>query len=91
MNYIFVDKQHIKKEKEKVRAAKKSSWWNQKCASGLCFYCGKKFPMKELTMDHIVPLARGGTTTPGNVVPSCLSCNKNKGVDTPVDLYFNDK
>lgn len=88
MNYIFVDSEHIKKEKAKVRAAKKSRWWQQKCASGLCYYCGKKFPAKELTLDHIVPLARGGTTTPGNVVPACLSCNKNKGVDTPVDLFF---
>lgn len=91
MNYIFADSAHIKKEKAKVRAAKKSNWWNEKCMSGLCAYCGKKFSPKDLTLDHIVPLARGGTTTPGNVVAACLSCNKNKGVDTPVDLYFKSK
>ena len=91
MTYIFADTDHIKKEKAKVRAAKKSRWWQQKCASGLCYYCGKKFPIKELTLDHIVPLARGGTTTPGNVVAACRSCNKDKGVDTPVDLYFKSK
>lgn len=91
MTYEFVDEIHIKKEKAKVGAAKKSHWWQQKCARGECYYCGKKFPFKELTLDHIVPLARGGTTTPGNVVPACRACNKNKGVDTPVDLYFNNK
>ncbi|KAB8031797.1 HNH endonuclease [Fluviispira multicolorata] len=87
-SYIFADEEHIKREKAKVKAAKKSRWWQQKCAPGLCAYCGKKFPIKELTLDHIVPLARGGTTAPGNVVPACRECNKNKGVDTPVDLIF---
>ena len=88
MTYTFADKNHSKKEKVKTRAAKKSRWWQQKCSSGLCYYCGKKFAPKELTLDHIVPVARGGTTTPGNVVAACRACNKNKGVDTPVDLYF---
>jgi 5-methylcytosine-specific restriction enzyme A len=87
-SYEFADEEHIRKEKIKVKAAKKSRWWQQKCSTGLCYYCGKKFLFKELTLDHIVPLARFGTTSPGNVVPSCRECNKNKGVDTPVDLLF---
>lgn len=86
--YQFADEEHIKREKLKVKAAKKSRWWQQKCSSGLCYYCKKKFPVNKLTLDHIVPLARFGTTTPGNVVPACLECNKKKGVDTPVDLIF---
>lgn len=84
-SYIFASEEHIGRERAKVREAKKSRWWQQKTASGLCFYCGKKFAFKELTMDHVVPLARGGTTTAGNVVPACRPCNKNKGVDTPID------
>lgn len=88
--YIFSDSSHIKKEKAKVKVAKKSRWWQQKCAAGICHYCNKKFAINSLTLDHVVPLARGGTTTPGNVVPSCKECNKNKGVDTPVDLIFKD-
>ncbi len=87
--YFFVDEQHIKIEKSKVRMAKKSRWWQQKCAPGLCHYCGKKFAVKELTLDHIVPLARGGKTKPGNVVPSCRDCNQAKGVDTPVDIILS--
>lgn len=87
--YIFVDEAHIKKEKAKVKAAKKSRWWQQKCAGGTCYYCKRSFAFKQLTMDHIVPLARGGETKPGNVVPSCLECNRAKGVDTPADIIFS--
>jgi len=86
--YLFADAEHIKREKNKVQHAKKSRWWQQKCSSSTCYYCNNKFPFRELTMDHIVPLARGGTTTPGNVVPACQECNKRKGVDTPVDMLL---
>ena len=33
---------------------------------------------KALTMDHIVPLGRGGTSVRGNVAPSCKDCNTRK-------------
>jgi hypothetical protein len=35
-------------------------------------------PAGELTMDHVVPLARGGKSTKGNVVPACKPCNNKK-------------
>ncbi|MEN9826806.1 MAG: hypothetical protein RI953_2551, partial [Pseudomonadota bacterium] len=79
-SYLFADDDHIRRERAKVREAKKSRWWQQKTANGLCHYCGRKFTFKELTMDHIVPIARGGTTSPGNVVPCCADCNKKKSV-----------
>jgi 5-methylcytosine-specific restriction protein A len=88
---FFSDVSHRKKEKNKARNIKKMRWWQQKCAERKCYYCKEIFSYEELTVDHIVPLARGGTTTPGNVVPACLSCNKNKGMDTPVDLYFKSQ
>lgn len=84
-SYLFADDEHVRRERAKVREAKKSRWWQQKTADGLCYYCKKKFAFKDLTLDHIVPLARGGTTSPGNVVPACKECNKQKSVDTPVD------
>lgn len=40
-----------------------------------CFYCGTA---SQITMDHIVPLSRGGRHTIGNVIPACLSCNSSK-------------
>lgn len=89
-SYLFADEEHIRRERAKVREAKKSRWWQQKTAGGLCHYCGRKFTFKELTMDHVVPIARGGTTSPGNVVPCCADCNKKKSVDTPVDTLLHD-
>ena len=44
-------------------------------ANGCCSYCGEK---SKLTLDHVVPLSRGGTNTIGNVVPACQSCNSSK-------------
>lgn len=41
-----------------------------------CAYCGKK--SKGLTVDHIVPLIRGGTNTIDNIVPACGACNSSK-------------
>ena len=87
--YEFADESHIKIEKSKVKAAKKSRWWQQKTSKGICHYCARKFAFKDLTLDHIVPLARGGTTSPGNVVPACRECNKNKGVDTHLDIAIS--
>lgn len=46
-----------------------------------CAYCGKK--PRTLTQDHVIPLVRGGGTTPDNIVPACRSCNSHKGVGAP--------
>lgn len=88
--YFALDPAHtdparVRKEREKAQKLKKSQWWKQKLAAGLCHYCNRKFKAAELTMDHVVPIARGGTSTPGNVVPACKSCNQDKKLSTPVD------
>ncbi len=36
-------------------------------------------------MDHVVPIARGGSSTEGNVVPACLDCNRKKKLSTPAE------
>lgn len=43
---------------------------------GACAYCGAQ--NVKLTMDHVVPLAKGGAHSPGNVVPACGPCNSAK-------------
>lgn len=68
----------IRRERSKARQLRKSQWWKRKIAKGLCFYCGLRFPPAELTMDHIVPVYRGGKSVKGNVVPSCKACNTRK-------------
>ncbi len=44
-----------------------------------CQYCGRKFPTAELSLDHVVPVSRGGKSTWINVVCACLKCNVRKG------------
>jgi 5-methylcytosine-specific restriction endonuclease McrA len=48
-----------------------------------CQYCGRSFPQRELNLDHVVPLSRGGTSCWENVVCACLACNSRKGNRTP--------
>jgi 5-methylcytosine-specific restriction endonuclease McrA len=68
----------IKRERAKARELRQSQWWKRKRASGICHYCGAHFPPRELTMDHLVPLIRGGRSTKGNLVPACKGCNAKK-------------
>ena len=86
---VIADKKHIEREKTKARELKKSNWWKEKVTDGVCHYCGKKCPPEELTMDHIIPIARGGKSTKGNIVVCCFECNQNKGLDTPVDMILD--
>lgn len=50
-----------------------------------CQYCGVRQSPTKLTIDHVVPRARGGKTEWTNVVTSCLSCNADKGDRTPAE------
>jgi len=44
-----------------------------------CQYCHKDLTSKECTIDHVVPVSKGGKTVWHNVVTACYSCNNNKG------------
>ncbi len=70
--------EHIKREKAKARKLRKTKWWRKKIAKGICYYCGRKVPPQELTMDHKIPLSRGGTSDRFNIVPACKECNNKK-------------
>ena len=48
-----------------------------------CQYCGRKFIMSELSLDHVVPRSQGGGTTWENIVCACVECNVRKGGRTP--------
>ena len=48
-----------------------------------CLYCGEHFSSSELTRDHVIPAAHGGTDVWKNVVTSCKPCNQRKGCQTP--------
>ena len=80
-----IGEEEIRRERAKARGLRKTQWWKRKCAVGICYYCGKKVYPRELTMDHIVPLIRGGKTTKGNLVPVCKGCNNKKKHMLPLE------
>jgi 5-methylcytosine-specific restriction endonuclease McrA len=58
--------------------------------SWTCQYCGRT---SHLTVDHVVPRSRGGTSIWENIVTSCAPCNRRKGNRTPreVDMHPRHK
>ncbi len=48
-----------------------------------CQYCGKRPPLRELNIDHVVPRSRGGDDSWENLVTACRTCNLRKGWKTP--------
>ncbi len=80
-----LDDATLRAERAKARDLRKTRWWQQKTSSGLCHYCGKKVSYKHITMDHLIPLARGGRSTKGNLVPSCKKCNSLKKSMLPLE------
>jgi len=51
-----------------------------------CVYCGSK--RKKLTIDHWIPLSRGGTNYIENIVPACVGCNLRKHVRRGDEFQF---
>jgi len=81
----------IRPERVRARKAKSartypSKWlrdiWREQ--HGNCFYC--KLRMEYMTIDHKVPLSRGGKTERRNVVGACEPCNTAKGSLMPEDF-----
>ena len=44
-----------------------------------CQYCSVVLPSSELTLDHVIPRSRGGSSTWENLVACCHGCNRRKG------------
>jgi len=87
---IQKDEKHVAREREKARALRRSGWWKQQLDIGICHYCGKRVGGDALTLDHVVPVARGGCSNKGNVVPACQDCNQKKKYLTPAEQILAD-
>ena len=84
-----VDESVVRAERSKAREIRESSWWRQQLGKGVCYHCEKKFARGELTMDHLIPLSRGGRSTKKNIVVSCKECNSRKKNLTVAELRLS--
>jgi 5-methylcytosine-specific restriction endonuclease McrA len=83
--YAPIDPDALKRARARARALRDTPWWKRRIATGICYYCRRQVGRLQLTMDHIVPLARGGKSIRGNVVPCCGDCNTRKKSMLPVE------
>ncbi|MGD2127198.1 MAG: HNH endonuclease signature motif containing protein [Desulfobacteraceae bacterium] len=85
LEHTIVSEEEIKREKEKARRLRQSAWWMRRIQKGVCHYCHGKVGKGRLTMDHVVPLSRGGKSSRGNIVPACKECNNKKKYLLPIE------
>ncbi len=76
------------REKSKARDLRNSQWWKNRVAEGKCHHCGIAVHPSELTMDHLLPISRGGKSVRSNVVPSCKKCNSERKNFMPAELIL---
>ena len=84
------DPQHMHREREKARQLRKTDWWRAQLQKGVCHYCGQQVGAENLTMDQVIPVARGGKSVRSNCVPCCKECNNKKKAYTPVEKILDD-
>ena len=53
-----------------------------------CVYCGS---IENLSKDHIIPISKGGTQDPKNLIGACRSCNSSKHASFFIDWYGKNK
>lgn len=87
MDYFVMEisELEMRRERDKSRELRRSRWWKNLISLGFCHYCGEKFLSENLTMDHLVPVSRGGKASRNNVVPACKECNNRKKYLLPME------
>jgi 5-methylcytosine-specific restriction endonuclease McrA len=73
-----VDDDALRREKARARELRQTPWWRRRIAAGRCHYCRREVGAKALTLDHVVPLVRGGRSIRANMVAACKECNNKK-------------
>ena len=76
---------HFEYEMRPKKRSEKPDWYRDWFFSrhmGRCFFCRRKIPRMQSTLDHLVPLTRMGPDEGENLVLACSWCNKDKGTMT---------
>ena len=69
---------------DRKRAVKRAA---MRDCSRRCVYCASALDLDSATLDHVYPLAHGGTHAPGNLVSACGPCNRLKGDMLPHEFF----
>lgn len=51
-----------------------------------CPYCKEVIQLKDISLDHVIPLSRGGKAHMSNLQPTCFKCNRTKGALTGTEF-----
>jgi 5-methylcytosine-specific restriction endonuclease McrA len=68
------------RQRRKIRFTRRNLFERDACT---CQYCGVKLPVRELTLDHVVPRCHGGRSTWENLAVACVKCNSRKANRMP--------
>lgn len=72
---VIMMREYIK-QKTEVRFSKSNLYLRDQYT---CLYCEQPVAKMHLTMDHVLPISRGGTTCWENIATACNDCNSRKG------------
>jgi|ERR1051326_714258 5-methylcytosine-specific restriction endonuclease McrA len=53
-----------------------------------CYMCHRKVGYRELVIDHVIPITRGGSHSEGNMKVACPACNSRKGNKLPEECEW---
>lgn len=75
---------HVRRSKDTVTLSAYD--WHDTCKAFdfCCAYCGAE---TKLTVEHVVPVSKGGRTNKSNVIPACRSCNSSKQDKDMIEWY----
>lgn len=83
----------IKSKKVKNKSAVKRKQYSEeqrkeiyKKSGGCCQLCGRKISLTEMTVDHIIPISKGGSNDMDNTQATCFSCNQFKANIFPAEF-----
>lgn len=63
--------------------------WYRQMLIPRCVHCGHIFFTKHnLSVDHVIPLSKGGNNNKGNLVPACIDCNRKRGNNKVALKYY---
>lgn len=81
---VVIKKTNTKSKRKSFSKATKKFLYDK--ANRTCQLCGRKLTFKEMTVDHIVPLAKNGTNDIANLQCACKMCNRFKDSILPEDF-----